>query len=66
MGIPGATDHVSFKNVAQVSAAFEAGAAAVTLPPALLRAALGAPDITQAVNSFANDWYETFGTTTLP
>ena len=56
----------SFKKLAQVGAAFEAGTAAVTLPPALLRAALGAPDITQAVNAFANGWYKTFGTTTLP
>ena len=56
----------SFKNVAQVSAAFEAGAAAVTLHPALPRAALSAPDITQAVAAFAEDWYQTFGTTTLP
>jgi transaldolase len=56
----------SFKNVAQVSAAFEAGAAAVTLPPFLLRAALGAPDVVQAVNAFAQDWFDTFGTTTLP
>ena len=56
----------SFKNVAQVSAAFEAGAAAVTLPPSLLRAALGAPDVVQAVNSFAQDWYDTFETTHLP
>ncbi|HSN44469.1 MAG TPA: fructose-6-phosphate aldolase [Propionibacteriaceae bacterium] len=56
----------SFKNVAQVSAAFEAGAAAVTLPPSLLRAALGAPDVIQAVNAFAQDWFDTFGTTELP
>ena len=56
----------SFKNVAQVSAAFEAGAAAVTLPPALLQASLAAPDVTQAVNAFANDWFETFGTHELP
>ncbi|HRA07232.1 MAG TPA: fructose-6-phosphate aldolase [Propionicimonas sp.] len=56
----------SFKNVAQVSAAFEAGAAAVTLPPALLRASLAAPDVTQAVNAFAEDWYDTFGIDTLP
>ena len=56
----------SFKNVAQVSAAFEAGAAAVTLPPSLLRAALGAPDVVQAVNAFAQDWYDTFETTHLP
>ncbi len=56
----------SFKNVAQVSAAFEAGAAAVTVPPALLRAALGAPDVTEAVSTFTSDWYQTFGTTQLP
>ncbi|MGC3995809.1 MAG: fructose-6-phosphate aldolase [Propionicimonas sp.] len=56
----------SFKNVAQVSAAFEAGAAAVTLHPDLLRAALSSPDITQAVDAFAQDWFDTFGTTTLP
>jgi len=49
-----------------VSAAFEAGAQAVTLPPGLLRAALSTPDVNQAVGAFANDWYETFGTTTLP
>ena len=56
----------SLKNVAQVSAAFEAGAAAVTLPPFLLRAALGTPDVIEAVKAFAQDWYDTFGTTTLP
>ena len=56
----------SFKNVAQVSAAFEAGAHAVTLPPLLLRAALAAPDVTQAVIAFAQDWYDTFGTDQLP
>ncbi|MCA0252745.1 MAG: fructose-6-phosphate aldolase [Actinobacteria bacterium] len=56
----------SFKNVAQVSAAFEAGAQAVTLPPQLLRAALATPDVTQAVAAFAGDWYDTFGTDTLP
>jgi TalC/MipB family fructose-6-phosphate aldolase len=56
----------SFKNVAQVSAAFEAGAQAVTLPPQLLRAALAAPDVTQAVAAFAQDWYATFDTDALP
>ncbi|MCW5954834.1 MAG: fructose-6-phosphate aldolase [Propionibacteriaceae bacterium] len=56
----------SFKNVAQVSAAFEAGAQAVTLPPRLLRAALATPDVTQAVQVFADDWQQTFGTTGLP
>lgn len=56
----------SFKNVAQVSAAFEAGAQAVTLAPQLLRAALGASEVTQAVNAFASDWHDTFGTDSLP
>lgn len=56
----------SFKNVAQVSAAFEAGATAVTLSPRLLRAALTTPDVTQAVSTFTTDWYETFGAHTLP
>lgn len=56
----------SFKNVAQVSAAFEAGATAVTVPPQLLRAALTTPDVNQAVESFAADWRETFGTDELP
>ncbi|MBA3019532.1 fructose-6-phosphate aldolase [Propionicimonas sp.] len=56
----------SFKNVAQVSAALEAGAAAVTVPPALLRAALATPDVTEAVNAFTRDWNDTFGTTELP
>ena len=56
----------SFKNVAQVSAAFDAGAHAVTVAPSLLRAALSSPDITQAVGAFAQDWHETFGIDTLP
>ena len=56
----------SFKNVAQVSAAFEAGAQAVTLHPSLLRAALSTPDVNQAVAAFSQDWYDTFGTDTLP
>ncbi len=56
----------SFKNVAQVSAAFDAGAHAVTVAPSLLRAALASPDITQAVDTFADDWRATFGTDTLP
>lgn len=56
----------SFKNVAQVSAAFEAGAQAVTLPPRLLRAALSTADVNQAVETFASDWQETFGIDCLP
>jgi transaldolase len=56
----------SFKNVAQVSAAFEAGAQAVTVPPGLLRAALSTPDVAEAVGTFSRDWFETFGIPGLP
>ena len=56
----------SFRNVAQISAALEAGADAVTVTPSLLRAALSSPDVTAAVAAFGQDWYDTFGTTTLP
>ena len=56
----------SFKNVAQVSDAFDSGATAVTVPPALLREALTAPAVTQAVAAFTQDWSQVFGTTTLP
>ena len=56
----------SFKNVAQVSAAFEAGAHAVTVHPTLLRAALATPDVNQAVDAFAADWLDTYGTDSLP
>ncbi len=56
----------SFKNVAQVSAAFEAGATAVTVPPQLLRAALNTPDVAQAVQAFTTDWHDTFETDGLP
>lgn len=56
----------SFKNVAQVSAAFEAGAQAVTVQPGLLRAALNTADVNQAVQTFAADWRDTFGTDGLP
>ncbi len=56
----------SFKNVAQMSAAFDAGADAATIQPALLRAAISTPDITNAVRQFSADWYETFGTASLP
>lgn len=56
----------SFKNVAQMSAAFDAGAHAATISPALLRAALSSPDITSAVDAFTADWFETFGTEALP
>lgn len=51
----------SFKNLAQVTAALEAGAHAVTVQPELLRSALTNPSIDSAVSGFAADWRETFG-----
>lgn len=56
----------SFKNVAQVCAAIDAGAHAVTVQPKLLRAALFAPDVVSAVQAFSDDWFATFGTNELP
>lgn len=56
----------SFKNAAQISAAFEAGATAVTVSPMLLRHPLSTPDVREAVNGFAADWYSAFGTNALP
>ena len=56
----------SFKNVSQVSHALEAGADAVTLPPKLLRAALSAPGIEAAVDTFIDDWEKIYGTRSLP
>lgn len=56
----------SFKNAAQISAAFEAGATAVTVSPMLLRTPLSAPDVREAVNGFAADWYSAFGSNSLP
>lgn len=56
----------SFKNIAQVSHALEAGADSVTLPPKLLRDALQAPDILSAVAAFNSDWRDVYGTDCLP
>jgi len=56
----------SFKNVSQVSHALEAGADAGTLPPKLLRAALSAPGIEAAVDTFIDDWEKIYGTRSLP
>lgn len=56
----------SFKNIAQVSNALESGAHAVTLAPSLLEAALGTPDILQAVDQFTKDWKRVHGTDRLP
>lgn len=56
----------SFKNIAQVSHALEAGAHAVTMPPALVESALSAPDIVEAVAQFTDDWTSIQGTDSLP
>ena len=56
----------SFKNIAQVSHALEAGADAVTLSPKLFQQALSAPDILVAVDKFVEDWETIHGTTSLP
>ena len=46
----------SFKNITQVNRAFEAGAQAVTVDPAILKAALRLPFIDKCVKDFHNDW----------
>lgn len=51
----------SFKNVAQVNAAFAAGAHTATLAPELLHEALNMAAIGKAVTDFKNDWINTFG-----
>jgi len=56
----------SFKNVTQVHAALDAGAGAVTVAPSLFRDALSTAGVLNAVEAFAQDWRDTFGTTTLP
>lgn len=51
----------SFKNMGQVNAAFECGAQAATLAPALLVDAFKMPSIQKAVDDFAADWEKIFG-----
>ena len=51
----------SFKNITQVNRAFEAGAQAVTVAPALLKDALRLPMISQCVDTFASDWRSLYG-----
>lgn len=51
----------SFKNIAQVNAAFATGAQAATVQPGLLRDALGMAAIGKAVDDFDCDWKTTFG-----
>ena len=51
----------SFKNIAQVNSAFEAGAQAVTVTPAILKDALRLPFISQCIETFASDWRSLYG-----
>ena len=56
----------SFKNIAQVCASIDAGVPAITVPPRLIRDALGTADVLGAVQGFVTDWQLTFGTCELP
>lgn len=51
----------SFKNVNQVTTAFECGAQAVTLGTDILNSALGLPTIKKAVDDFSTDWESLYG-----
>ncbi|SJZ35875.1 fructose-6-phosphate aldolase, TalC/MipB family [Pilibacter termitis] len=51
----------SFKNVEQVNAAIEEGAAAATLPADLFKQAFSMPSIEKAVDDFTKDWESIFG-----
>lgn len=51
----------SFKNIAQVNAAFAAGAQTATLPVELLQEAMGMAAIGKAVEDFHSDWVKVFG-----
>lgn len=55
----------SFKNIAQVNSAFEAGAQAVTAVPQLLQDALRLPIISKCVTDFAADWKSLYGDSTI-
>ena len=50
----------SFKNIAQVNAAFAAGAQTATLSPQLLHEAMGMAAIGKAVADFKSDWESVF------
>ena len=51
----------SFKNVAQVNRALEAGAQSATMGCDILKQALGMPSIDKAVVDFTADWESVFG-----
>lgn len=52
----------SFKNITQVNAAIENGAHCATVSPTILHQALGMSEIKKAVDDFADNWRQTFGT----
>lgn len=52
----------SFKNVAQVNTAFEAGAQAVTISTDILDQAFAMPSIEKAMADFTTDWESVYGT----
>lgn len=51
----------SFKNIAQVNAAFAAGAQTATVQPELLHEAFGMAAIGKAIDDFEKDWESVFG-----
>ncbi len=51
----------SFKNIAQVNAAFAAGAQTATVQPELLHEAFGMAAIGKAIDDFGKDWESVFG-----
>lgn len=51
----------SFKNVAQVNAALEAGAQASTMGVAIIKQAFAMPSIAQALVDFTADWESVYG-----
>lgn len=55
----------SFKNMTQVTKAFESGAHAATVQPALLHGVFATPDIKKAIDDFHSDWVETHGETPI-
>ncbi len=51
----------SYKNIAQVNQALEAGAQTVTVDPTILATALTSPTVHQAVTDFKTDWESIYG-----
>ena len=55
----------SFRNVAEVTTAYAHGAGCCTVRPELLETGLSMPSISQAVDTFTNDWRAVFSDRTL-